>query len=145
MDTLVQSLLLRRTKETKNRTTGAEIVKLPPRTVEEHDIALTESERRVYDEVFSFSQQAMLNYMAKQDEKNDDEEYMKHVNQHGSGRDYKFKSSTADVSGDRAGGRPAGGGTSAKINASAFRAGKDVKTHHLLVLLLRLRQVIKLE
>ncbi len=38
MNTLVQSMLLRRTKATKSQATGAEIVKLPPREVKEHEI-----------------------------------------------------------------------------------------------------------
>ncbi len=56
MNTLVRSLLLRRTKTTKNAQTGADIVKLPPKEVKEHEITLSDEEKQVYDEVFSFSQ-----------------------------------------------------------------------------------------
>ncbi len=56
MSTVVHGLLLRRTKATKSAETGAEIVQLPPKREEEHRIKLTEEEKRVYDEVFSFSQ-----------------------------------------------------------------------------------------
>ncbi len=61
MNTLVQSLLLRRTKATKSLVTGTEIVKLPPKKVEEHCIKLSEEEKKVYDEVFSFSQVGRCN------------------------------------------------------------------------------------
>ena len=36
-------------------------------------------ERKVYDEVFSFSQQAMLNYMLKNQEKKEEKEFMDNV------------------------------------------------------------------
>jgi len=42
-------------------------------------LRLNNDERKVYDEVFSFSQQAMLNYMKKHQEKEDDLKYIKQV------------------------------------------------------------------
>jgi SNF2 family DNA or RNA helicase len=91
MNTMVKCLLLRRTKDQKSNLTGKAIVELPPKTVEEHEITLSEAERKVYDEVFSFSQQAMLNYMDKHKKKEEDEAYMGHVTKYGTGRDFKYR------------------------------------------------------
>ena len=87
----------------------------------------------VYDEVFSFSQQAMINYMAKHQEKGDDSKYIAHVVKHGTGRGFEFTSGDARQAEVTQG--QVGGG------AHLGPQGKDVKAHHILVLLLRLRQV----
>ena len=52
-------------------------MELPPKNLVEHKLKLDDNERKVYDEVFSFSQQAMLNYMQKQDQDKEDAEYIK--------------------------------------------------------------------
>merc|ERR1719300_857735 len=65
MNTLVRTLLLRRTKEQKSNLTGEKLVALPAKHKEEHKIELNEEEKDVYDKVFGFSQTAMQNYMAK--------------------------------------------------------------------------------
>jgi len=133
MNTLVQSLLLRRTKTTKSAATGKEIVSLPPKSVQEHLIALSKEERDVYDEVFSFSQEAMKNYMMRHLEKEEDKAYLQHMAQGKKAKDFEF--------------RPPGQGHQqqsdphGKVNPSSFGQNKEVKAHHLLVLLLRLRQV----
>ena len=66
MDTMVKCLLLRRTKSQKSALTGKDLVELPAKRVQEHRIDLSQEERRVYQEVFSFAQGAMETYMAKQ-------------------------------------------------------------------------------
>lgn len=72
MNTLVKCLLLRRTKDQKSNVTGNAIVQLPEKSIKCHEIELGEKEREVYDKVFSFSQQAMINYMAQKDDKEND-------------------------------------------------------------------------
>ena len=131
MNTMVKCLLLRRTKEQKSLVTNKAIVELPNKSVVEHKISLNEKERQVYDEVFSFSQQAMINYMKKHDEESEDNAYMDYVSKHGTGKGYKFNSD---------------GGAEVETQKPAAAIGKmvqneDIKAHHILVLLLRLRQV----
>merc|ERR1719471_2448266 len=72
MNTLVRTLLLRRTKEQKSNVTGDKIVSLPEKFKLEHKITLSEEEKMVYDKVFSFSQTALQNYMAKAREKEEE-------------------------------------------------------------------------
>ncbi len=149
MNTLVKSLLLRRTKDQKSNVTGKEIVSLPPKTIVEHKMALDKEERKVYDEVFSFSQQAMINYMMKHKEHEDDMAYIKQVEESG----YRFNPSQRFGEAEEdAENRPAAANSlgssssstaTSKLTARNFagNSGKEVKTHHLLVLLLRLRQI----
>ena len=79
MNTLVRSLLLRRTKDQKSTKTGEKLVELPQKHIVEHKLKLEEVERQVYEKVFSFSQQAMLNYMQKHKEDKEDAEYVKNA------------------------------------------------------------------
>merc|ERR1719216_281244 len=60
LNTIVKSLLLRRTKSQQSNVTGKPIVELPKKDVKEHSISLTDPERQVYDKVFAFSQEAMM-------------------------------------------------------------------------------------
>ena len=78
----------------------------------------------------SFSQQAMNKYMQKHEEKKSDDEIIKKVQDSG----YTFRPDFAMTQGEA---------TEAPGNsmASKFTAGSDIKAHHLLVLLLRLRQI----
>jgi transcription termination factor 2 len=160
MNTLVQSLLLRRTKTTKSAETGAEIVKLPPKEIKEHHISLSSEEKEVYDEVFSFSQvslpstvvilllyttqlfqQAMMTYMKKHQEKEDDKAYLAHMESGGRTSDYTFRPTEGNkLSGSRMAEESDGGGGD-HFRPKLGPTGKDVKAHHLLVLLLRLRQI----
>lgn len=133
LNTLVKSLLLRRTKDQKSAVTGKEIVWLPPKTVEEHNITLTDQERKVYDRVFSFSQQAMINYMKKHQEKAEDKEYIKEMEVKLSS-DFKYRPPPVVEEAQK----PSSFG---KIGPGGVPDGKEVKAHHLLVLLLRLRQI----
>ncbi len=131
LNTLVKSLMLRRTKDQKSSVTGEEIVSLPSKTVEFHRMKLNDEERKVYDEVFSFSRQAMANYMKKHEEKKSDEEMIRQVTENG----YKFRPDfQASYNNNEA--------TEDKFSmASKFSNSSDIKAHHLLVLLLRLRQI----
>ncbi len=156
LNTLVKCLLMRRTKDQKCLVSGEEIVKLPKKTVFEHVLQLSDKEReviavtvfnishvllqllaslQVYQEVFSFSQQAMLQYMQQQEEKSEDNAFMKHVEKTGSAAGFRFDEADARAKGNAHGHAHGGHGT------LSFGEDKNVKTHHLLVLLLRLRQV----
>ena len=115
------------------QTTGEVLVDLPDRHVEEHEIELTEAEKEVYDHVFSFSQQAMLRYMAKSREGTENEAYIKHVERHGTGKDFKFRGGAELAEVDRP--------RDAASRMGSVSASGEVKAHHILVLLLRLRQV----
>merc|ERR1712112_469114 len=72
MNTLIRTLLLRRTKEQKSNVTGTKLVNLPEKFKLEHKIQLNDEEKKVYDKVFSFSQTALQNYMAKVKEKEEE-------------------------------------------------------------------------
>ena len=56
MNTLVENLLLRRTKSQTSNVTGKAIVELPDKRVVNHSVTLTKPEQDIYDHVFSFSQ-----------------------------------------------------------------------------------------
>ncbi len=91
----------------------------------------------------------MLSYMRKHQEQDEDRAFMAHVEGGGRAADFRFRpppaaapggpgSDVAEVEGEM------GAGSSGAVGAAAARAfgrGKEVKAHHLLVLLLRLRQV----
>jgi len=127
MNTLVRTLMLRRTKEQKSEVTGKTLVNLPTKHKEEHKIQLNKEEKEVYDKVFGFSQTALQNYMAKAKEKENEKQGY---------------STTATGYGGR--GLGLGGGEedfSYKPGQGPMAQQGDVKAHHLLVLLLRLRQI----
>merc|ERR1712112_431161 len=119
MNTLIRTLLLRRTKEQKSNVTGTKLVNLPEKFKLEHKIQLNDEEKKVYDKVFSFSQTALQNYMAKVKEK--EEEKLG-----GSGA-FTFNYATAKAG--------------SSLGEGPLAQQGDVKAHHLLVLLLRLRQI----
>jgi len=123
MNTLVRSLLLRRTKETKSQVTGECIVNLPEKFKIEHKVELADMERKVYTEVFSFSQAALKRYM----EQNEEKQEMREMGFSGGERE---KSKRDDA-------RESQGGHSSEMGNQP----ENVKAHHILVLLLRLRQI----
>eukprot|EP00092_Neocalanus_flemingeri_P036978 GFUD01040257.1.p1 GENE.GFUD01040257.1~~GFUD01040257.1.p1 ORF type:complete len:1284 (-),score=419.89 GFUD01040257.1:168-4019(-) len=123
MNTLVKTLLLRRTKDQKSSITGKTLVDLPARHKEEHKIKLNKDEKEVYDKVFGFSQTALQNYMAKAQEKEEGTGY------------------TATGYGGRGPGMSGGEDFSYRPGVGPMAQQGDVKAHHLLVLLLRLRQI----
>ena len=118
MNTLVRTLLLRRTKDQKSNVTGNTLVSLPEKIKLEHKIQLNQEEKEVYDKVFSFSQSALQNYMAKVKEKEQDQ-------LGGSSYTFNYAASSANQ----------------RLGQGPLAQQGDVKAHHLLVLLLRLRQI----
>merc|ERR1712179_284562 len=72
MNTLVRTLLLRRTKDQTSNVTGEKLVSLPTKHKVEHKITLTKDEKDVYDKVFGFSQTALQSYMDKAKEKEEE-------------------------------------------------------------------------
>ena len=73
-------------------------------------------------------------YMDQKDEKEQDKEYIKNVQEHG--KDYfKFDPTKAAFKNDEATEEKSG------TNRVTMQQSEDVKAHHLLVLLLRLRQI----
>ena len=126
MNTLVRTLMLRRTKETKSNVTGDKIVSLPEKFKLEHKITLSEEEKKVYDKVFSFSQTALQNYMAKAREK--EEERL------GASDGFAFNYQSSQAAFNKISG-------SGGLGEGPLAQQGDMKAHHLLVLLLRLRQI----
>merc|ERR1719195_92486 len=118
MNTLVRTLLLRRTKDQKSNVTGNTLVSLPEKIKLEHKIQLNQEEKEVYDKVFSFSQSALQNYMAKVKEKEQEQ-------LGGSSYTFNYAASSANQ----------------RLGQGPLAQQGDVKAHHLLVLLLRLRQI----
>lgn len=123
MNTLVRTLLLRRTKDQTSNVTGEKLVSLPAKHKVEHKITLMKEEKDVYDKVFGFSQTALQSYMDKAKEKEDER--------------------LGSISGFGGRGPAWGGGEdfSFKPGQGPLAQQGDVKAHHLLVLLLRLRQI----
>merc|ERR1712142_843173 len=72
MNTLVRTLLLRRTKDQTSNVTGKQLVNLPAKHKVEHKVTLRQEEQDVYDKVFGFSQLALQNYMNKAKEKEEE-------------------------------------------------------------------------
>ena len=114
MNTLVKTLMLRRTKDQKSLKTGKKLVELPEKNTKQHIVTLSKEENEVYERVFGFSQSAIKNYMAKAREGGKDKQ--------GTMRKTK-EEKKAHVT-----------------QPIPFQSG-EVKAHHLLVLLLRLRQI----
>ncbi|CAG0888256.1 unnamed protein product, partial [Darwinula stevensoni] len=116
LNLLTKSLLLRRTKDQVNPKTGAPLVVLPEKKSFCHRMKLQPEEKVIYDHVLTFSQHALRQYLMKDSE-----------------REAQLEVRFAGAPGASA--QPHGG---PKIPG---QDGMDVKAHHLLVLLLRLRQI----
>ena len=123
LNTIIKSILLRRTKCQTSNVTGKALVELPNKITKEHSIKLADSERKVYDKVFAFSQEAMLSYMQRYVDK-DASVSPKNIHSNPT-LPYKYNP-TADPSAN---------------GAHKFGVDGDVKAHHILILILRLRQV----
>jgi len=108
-------------------------------------LRLNNDERKVYDEVFSFSQQAMLNYMKKHQEKEDDLKYIKQVCEFSFVKyvweENLFFHSKVTEFGKSAISTSDSTKVPHHVLPNNLGDNKDVKAHHILVLLLRLRQV----
>ena len=133
LNTIVKSILLRRTKSQNSNVTGKALVDLPSKNTKEHSIKLTDSERKVYDKVFAFSQEAMMSYMRRYVDKEDSESPRNKKNSHAS------SGSNNGIPCDTFKYNPTA--NSSTIGAHNFGVNGDVKAHHILILILRLRQV----
>ena len=142
MNTLVKSILLRRTKAQKSNITGQAIVELPTKDSKDHCISLTESERKVYDKVFAFAQQAMTRYMARYVDKNDDVGIVREKSRQFFSDDKRQNLDKTNNKMEKFKYNP----TANPILGSNNILGDngEVKAHHMLVLLLRLRQVCRI-
>ncbi|KAK3866441.1 hypothetical protein Pcinc_028026 [Petrolisthes cinctipes] len=125
---LVKVLMLRRVKDQVNKATGQKIVELPEKTIIHHDLSLSQKEREVYDQVFIFSRSALVQYMKTAEEKEREKaekwpskqkEQEQQQQQH-SVDDNKYTPTLATTN---------------------MCVPENVKSHHILVLLLRLRQI----
>ncbi|KAA0204036.1 hypothetical protein HAZT_HAZT007581 [Hyalella azteca] len=119
---IVKAILLRRTKDQVDKSSGEKLVKLPDKKTIVHELSLSQEEREIYDRIFRLSRNSLYEYMKTHEEKEREKES-------------KTKDTlSVDV-------------TSAdKFRFTPTLGQKDlldesVKTHHLLVLLLRLRQI----
>ena len=126
MKTLVKSMMLRRTKDQKSKMTGKELVALPEKHTVEHKEELSEEEMKVFNRVMEFSRKAVEKFMEKSEEKK--------MGLGGGGSvalDGEGKGSWAFQA------------AAAQPGLATMAGGKDgeVKAHHILVLLLRLRQI----
>ena len=133
LNTIIKSILLRRTKCQTSNVTGKALVELPNKTTKDHCIKLTESERKVYDKVFAFSQEAMMSYMRRYVDKDEDgPNIVKKTSNASAGCNngipcdpYKYNPTANPVT----------------TGTNNFGVEGDVKAHHILILILRLRQV----
>ena len=125
MKTLVKSMMLRRTKDQKSKVTGKELVSLPEKHVVEHKEELSEEEMRVFSKVMEFSRQAVEKFMEKSEEKK--------MGMGGGGSVALGRQETGSWAFQ----------PDAQPGLANIAGGKDgeVKAHHILVLLLRLRQI----
>ena len=132
LNTIVKSLLLRRTKSQTSNVTGKAIVELPNKDVKEHTITLNDAERKVYDRVFAFSQDAMISYMQRYVDKEDNKDVARKSSQ-------VFGTKDDDKTSDTYKYNPLANPSTEAKNKLGITG--DVKAHHLLILILRLRQV----
>merc|ERR1712061_910746 len=108
--------------------TGKAIVELPSKSTKEHSIKLTDSERKVYDKVFAFSQEAMMSYMRRYVDKDEDgPNIVKKTSNASAGCNngipcdpYKYNPTANPVT----------------TGTNNFGVEGDVKAHHILILIL---------
>ena len=131
MKTLVRSMMLRRTKDQKSKMTGKELVALPEKHIVEHKEELSEEERKVFSKVMEFSKRAVEKFMEKSEEKKMGM---------GGGGSVSLGGAVGGAIGAAADWAFQAG---AQPGLATMAGGKDgeVKAHHILVLLLRLRQI----
>ena len=133
MNMLVKTLLLRRTKDQKSQVTGKELVSLPERHVVDHEDELNEDEKKVFNKVWMFADAAMKRFVSQSEERQQrleegDVAGFNRVNQRETSEQKKPLNEFAF--------QPGGG----DANIMPEMEG-NVKAHHILVLLLRLRQI----
>jgi len=124
MNHLVKGLVLRRTKEQKSALTGKVLVNLPDKNTTLHEIKLSEEEQEVYTEVEKFARGALRKFM-DQTEENEERKEMGLGGASAGGPGFSIK-----------------GGTNSEFAFNPYQDDDEkVKTHHLLTLLLRMRQI----
>ena len=131
---IVRAMVLRRTKEQASPATGKPLVALPPREKRSHTVELDKREREVYDKVFAFCRSSLQEFIKLKEQR----EYEKELktNCHArpppglNGAALSAASASAGMGTDGSEGDPSGLGQKGSI-----------KQHHLLVQLLRLRQI----
>ncbi|NXU47063.1 TTF2 factor, partial [Turnix velox] len=74
LNVLSRSLLLRRTKDQLD-STGKPLVSLPQRSMQLHQLKLSEEEQSVYNVLFARSRSTLQSYLKRQEEKNEGREY----------------------------------------------------------------------
>lgn len=118
---VTKAIILRRTKDQLDVNTGKKLVELPEKRVIEHALSLSQEERQIYDRVFTFSRSSLMEYMKTHEQKEMEKE---------------AKTSKKP---------PPPSLVTPEDFTPTLTLGNmldsEVKTHHLLVLLLRLRQV----
>ncbi|KAF2369097.1 SNF2-related N-terminal domain [Trinorchestia longiramus] len=120
LNMIVKAVLLRRTKDQVDQVTGEQLVKLPEKKVVEHKLSLSQEERQIYDRVFTFSKNSLCEYMKSHEQK----EMEKEAKTRTVGKVPVVEANQFTPT----------------LNLSNF-VDSGIKTHHLLVLLLRLRQI----
>ena len=75
LEHITKTILLRRTKDQIDNTTGKKLVDLPPKVVNEHRISLSQKERQIYDRVFVLSRSSLVDYMKTHDQKEYEKKY----------------------------------------------------------------------
>nr|XP_045623024.1 transcription termination factor 2-like isoform X1 [Procambarus clarkii] len=124
---LIKALMLRRTKTQVDQKTGEKIVDLPEKKILQHTLSLSQEEREVYDRVFAFSRATMIQYMKSNEEKENE-------------KAEKWPGPNPLVS-TKTQAKPAAGKKYTPTLSSEVEVTGEVKTHQLLVLILRLRQI----
>ncbi|XP_050731244.1 transcription termination factor 2-like [Eriocheir sinensis] len=122
---LVKALVLRRTKDQIDVHTGKKIVDLPERKEVQHELSLSQEEREVYDRIFTYSRSALVEYMKSSEEKE---------------REKASKWSGPNSITPQTENKEEENKYTPTLRGEALITG-NVKSHHLLVLLLRLRQI----
>jgi len=122
LEIITKAILLRRTKNQIDNATGKKLVELPEKHVVEHKLSLSQEERQIYDRVFTFSRSSLIEYMKSHDQKEAEKQRKT------SGEEAAVETVSPEQ-------------LTPTLHLGALAEGGEVKTHHILVLLLRLRQV----
>ncbi|XP_043231069.1 transcription termination factor 2-like [Amphibalanus amphitrite] len=133
---IVRALVLRRTKDQVSPDTGRPLVALPPREKRYHTVELDDRERQVYDKVFAFCRSSLQEFIKLQEER----EYEKELKTNPHARPPPGLSATSLSAAAGSAARLGLGGGSEGGPSGLGQKG-SIRQHHLLVQLLRLRQI----
>ncbi|XP_037072691.1 transcription termination factor 2-like isoform X2 [Pollicipes pollicipes] len=124
---IVKAMVLRRTKDEVSSVTGEPLVALPNKQKLRHTVELDEREREVYDKVFAFCRSSLQEFIKLQEQR----EYEKELRTNPYARPLSPQVVTTHLS-----------TTAADVAEPSGLGHKGtIKQHHLLVQLLRLRQI----